>query len=426
MQALTDRLVIWACCAVQAMDRPIDTIAVVRCGGYHHQRSMDWHRPVSSRVSRYWQRTHPAFWPVSADGILIGGCSAKTMLAAIAAVVVCFAGLSAGRAAIVVALIAVAWLLRSRFAAVERGQMELKRLRDNSHELAMLLTEKHRELLQKQDYEVRLAMLNERGRIAREIHDHVGHLLSRSILQVGALLATQKDEGTRSALSVIRDTLSQAMDTIRTSIHNLHGKSLDLKTQVEALAQSFTFCPLSVDYRLESEPRKEISHCFIAIIKEGLNNIMRHSDATRATLTLLEHPALYQLVLQDNGTRSSLGSRSALKSEGLGLYSMETVSRHWEGNSMSSTTGDSGCLSQFRRLVPKGERHMRVLVVDDDRLVCEALKTILQTEGDVEVAGVGHNGHDAVSLFAELKPDVLLMDIRMGGMTGLGLSGHTE
>ena len=62
---------------------------------------------------------------------------------------------------------------------------------------------------------------------------------------------------------------------------------------------------------------------------------------------------------------------------------------------------------------------MRVLVVDDDRLVCEALKTILQTEGDVEVAGVGHNGHDAVSLFAELKPDVLLMDIRMGGMTGL-------
>ena len=82
--------------------------------------------------------------------------------------------------------------------------MELKRLRDNSHELAMLLTEKHRELLQKQDYEVRLAMLSERGRIAREIHDHVGHLLSRSILQVGALLATQKDEGTRSALSVIR------------------------------------------------------------------------------------------------------------------------------------------------------------------------------------------------------------------------------
>ncbi len=331
MQALTDRLVIWACCAVQAMDRPIDTIAVVTMlaaitisalNGYLRSSGFQ----VGS-VALYLAACvlHPAFClylPMVYYDVL-EGCSAKTMLAAIAAVVVCFAGLSAGRAAIVVALIAVAWLLRSRFAAVERGQMELKRLRDNSHELAMLLTEKHRELLQKQDYEVRLAMLSERGRIAREIHDHVGHLLSRSILQVGALLATQKDEGTRSALSVIRDTLSQAMDTIRTSIHNLHDRSLDLRTQVEALAQSFTFCPLSVDYRLESEPRKEISHCFIAIIKEGLNNIMRHSDATRATLTLLEHPALYQLVLQDNGTRSSLGSRSALKSEGLGLYSME-------------------------------------------------------------------------------------------------------
>lgn len=62
---------------------------------------------------------------------------------------------------------------------------------------------------------------------------------------------------------------------------------------------------------------------------------------------------------------------------------------------------------------------MRVLVVDDDRLVCEALKTILQTACDVEVVGVGYSGQEAVSLFSELKPDVLLMDIRMEGMTGL-------
>jgi len=60
--------------------------------------------------------------------------------------------------------------------------------------MAMLLRQKNRELIEKQDYEIRLATLNERGRIAREIHDHVGHLLSRSILQIGALMVTKGRE----------------------------------------------------------------------------------------------------------------------------------------------------------------------------------------------------------------------------------------
>ncbi len=62
---------------------------------------------------------------------------------------------------------------------------------------------------------------------------------------------------------------------------------------------------------------------------------------------------------------------------------------------------------------------MRVLVVDDDRLVCRSLTTILQADQGVEVVGMGHDGHEAVALFAQLKPDVLLMDIRMDRMTGL-------
>lgn len=62
---------------------------------------------------------------------------------------------------------------------------------------------------------------------------------------------------------------------------------------------------------------------------------------------------------------------------------------------------------------------MRVLIVDDDRLVCQSLKTIIQAHDDVEVVGMGHDGHDAVDLFTQLQPDVLLMDIRMDKMTGL-------
>lgn len=62
---------------------------------------------------------------------------------------------------------------------------------------------------------------------------------------------------------------------------------------------------------------------------------------------------------------------------------------------------------------------MRVVIVDDDVLVAISLKTILEADDDVEVLATGHNGEEAIALYEEHKPDVLLMDIRMVGMTGL-------
>ncbi len=62
---------------------------------------------------------------------------------------------------------------------------------------------------------------------------------------------------------------------------------------------------------------------------------------------------------------------------------------------------------------------MRVVVVDDDKLVCASLKTILEADDEITVVGIGHNGKEAITLYNSLKPDILLMDIRMDTMTGL-------
>ena len=62
---------------------------------------------------------------------------------------------------------------------------------------------------------------------------------------------------------------------------------------------------------------------------------------------------------------------------------------------------------------------MRVLLIDDDKLVCISLKTILETEEDIEVVGCGFSGNDAIELYDKLNPDILLMDIRMKGVTGI-------
>ena len=62
---------------------------------------------------------------------------------------------------------------------------------------------------------------------------------------------------------------------------------------------------------------------------------------------------------------------------------------------------------------------MKIVIVDDDKLVGLSLKTIIEAEAGFEVAGIGINGREALALYERLKPDILLMDIRMDVMTGL-------
>lgn len=67
---------------------------------------------------------------------------------------------------------------------------------------------------------------------------------------------------------------------------------------------------------------------------------------------------------------------------------------------------------------------MRVLVVDDDKFVTMSLKTILEASGEIQVVGVCNSGAEAIKLYDLYLPDMLLMDIRMEGMTGLEAAEH--
>lgn len=62
---------------------------------------------------------------------------------------------------------------------------------------------------------------------------------------------------------------------------------------------------------------------------------------------------------------------------------------------------------------------MRLIVVDDDRLVVDSLKIILGAQPQIEVVGTGANGNDAVALYAEHAPDIALLDIQMPERDGL-------
>lgn len=240
--------------------------------------------------------------------------------------VVCINTYGAETAIFIIAGAVMAVLSQRRTTELERLEAEYKKTRDDSKELTLMLEQKNRNLLERQDAEVYMATLKERNRIAREIHDNVGHMLSRSILMVGALKAVNQNEQLELPLEQLDQTLNDAMTNVRESVHDLHDESVNLKEVLESLTEEFTFCPVQLEYDMGYDLPKEIKYSFIAIVKEALNNVMRHSNATKVHVLVREHPWLYQLIIEDNGSVVDAGSgmrnMKEAESGGIGIQNM--------------------------------------------------------------------------------------------------------
>ena len=164
--------------------------------------------------------------------------------------------------------------------------------------------------------------MRERNRIAREIHDNVGHMLSRSILMVGAMKAISREENLKEPLLQLEDTLNAAMSSVRRSVHDLHDESINMEEVLGELVGDFAFCKAHLEYDMGYDVPREIKYSFITIVKEALNNVMKHSNATQVNVLAREHPGLYQLVIEDNGSVS--GPEEAKDgARGIGIQNMK-------------------------------------------------------------------------------------------------------
>lgn len=217
--------------------------------------------------------------------------------------------------------IAVALIMYLRISKLEAAVGNLKSLRDEVTEKNMQLAGQNLKLAAAQDNEVHLATLRERNRIAREIHDNVGHMLTRSILQTGALRIINKDEKLKEPLDELKSTLDGAMTSIRTSVHDLHDDSIDLKKTIEEIISAVdSRFDVTLNYSAGEHIPGDIKLCAAGIVKEGVSNCVKHSDGDRIKIVFLEHPAFYQLLVEDNGSGTARDSGS---SHGIGLKNME-------------------------------------------------------------------------------------------------------
>ena len=234
-------------------------------------------------------------------------------------------GMLPTRALLLTAILSVAaTLLSLRTAQLEREQERMRRTRDELQERALALEARNRDLADRQDYEVELATLAERARIAREIHDNVGHQLTRASLQTEALRVVHANEpGVAADFADVKHTVDEALQLVRASVHALNDNAADLSVQLERIvedARSDVGPQIELEVMTEHAPAN-VANCFAAVLREALSNTMRHACAHAVTVRCMEHPSFYQLIVTDDGNGGTrTGGRGV--AEGMGLGSM--------------------------------------------------------------------------------------------------------
>lgn len=196
----------------------------------------------------------------------------------------------------------IALILSHMLVKIEHLDIVNKEIRDTNALQKKSLITKNKELLERQNDEIHMMKLTERNRIARDIHDTIGHALSRALLQTGALSAINESTAVQSAINELKETLTNSMNSIRNSVHDLKDEGIDLKSSILQILKGSGF-KFSFSFDVENEVPNEIKNCFFLVLKEAITNTTKHSNATQIVVTIIEHPAMYQILIADNGTK---------------------------------------------------------------------------------------------------------------------------
>lgn len=199
------------------------------------------------------------------------------------------------------------------------------------------LKRQRKEAYEKSEENVYMATLKERNRIAREIHDNVGHMLTRAIVQLQALKVINDNDVTKPYIESIDDTVNQAMLNIRKSVHELHDDSVDMSVEI---AECLGALPENIKGELktsiESAVSADIKNLCIAIVREAITNIAKYSSGNKAEVEIIEHSSFWKIRVHDNGKNEvkdySLDLRDKSAAAGMGLMGIAKRLDKFGGN----------------------------------------------------------------------------------------------
>ncbi|NEP12642.1 MAG: sensor histidine kinase [Symploca sp. SIO2C1] len=172
-----------------------------------------------------------------------------------------------------------------------------------------------------------LAATLERTRIAREIHDSLGHSLTTLDVQLelAQRLYHQDPAISQQSLHIAKQLTSQCLTEVRRSVQTMRGQAFDLKAAIANLIDSTRqtqALTIHMDIQLLPLP-PQMGHQFYCIIQEGLTNVQKHAQATVVTLTGKQDADSIKVTLHDNGK----GFNTHAMHDGFGLRGMQERSK---------------------------------------------------------------------------------------------------
>lgn len=331
MSRLLDKTIVMLCCLVLLAQGSIDaavvaSLCIAICIGCANEITASRTRLALAGAMLCCSVILPCFQPfiplAAYDAARLDRCAHPRPIGISAAALIIVAMSRCGATAPLTALFsAFAILLSIRTTQAEHATAHNRRTRDALQERALSLESKNRELIDRQGYEVELATLSERARIAREIHDNVGHLLTRASLQVEALRVVHANEpGTAADFADVGATVTEALAAVRSSVHALRDDSCDLSVQMADAIEHSRSDSFHIDAQISVDKAPaNVTGALLAVLRESISNAQRHGRAHNVRIQCVDQTAFWQFIADDDGEADAATPEAPI---GMGLASM--------------------------------------------------------------------------------------------------------
>jgi len=291
----------------------------------------------------------------------------------------------------------------------------------------------------------------ERRRIARDLHDITGQkiaVLSMSLDRLARLTEQRKPEA-KDSIKESRDIVSQIGEEIRTLSYILHPPLLDecgLASAVHWYAEGFQKrssikLEVEVDADLPRLPADAETTLF-RVVQESLTNVHRYSGSSSAKIRISKASGevLLEVIDYGHGIKSGTarGKLDGPAPLGVGIPGMRER-LHQLGGDLSVDFGTSGTRVMATLPIRKSaesesdesesalsvtirsaeDARRRILIADDHELMRRGLRGLLESHDEWAVCGEAVEGNEAVRKSTELRPDLVIMDVNLPGLSGI-------